>query len=154
MFQIPSLYSVIPLRRPDNATPLHLAQELLPVILCLAVQHPNPTTRDNLLHLLFNLVKKPDFDQRWVPYLALSHYRAWLSLCGTSTLFVAPLPKYSCWRYFKRNAVYFDVVWPVDTSTRYVAYYRTVSINMNLKDITNLHLLYKLQISLTCWRQL
>ncbi|XP_063680881.1 RAB11-binding protein RELCH-like isoform X3 [Bolinopsis microptera] len=45
---------------------LNKREELLPVILCLAVQHPNPTTRDSLLHLLFNLVKKPDFDQRQI----------------------------------------------------------------------------------------
>ncbi|KAL5259044.1 hypothetical protein ACHWQZ_G009497 [Mnemiopsis leidyi] len=45
---------------------LNKREELLPVILCLAVQHPDPTTRDNLLHLLFNLVKKPDFDQRQI----------------------------------------------------------------------------------------
>ena len=41
-------------------------QELLPIILCLSLQHPDAKERDNLLHLLFNLVRRPDYNQRRV----------------------------------------------------------------------------------------
>ena len=42
-----------------------LLQELIPVILCSAIHHPEAKERDNLLHMLFNLIKRPDEDQRW-----------------------------------------------------------------------------------------
>lgn len=40
-------------------------QELIPVILCTAIHHPEAKERDNLLHMLFNLIKRPDEDQRY-----------------------------------------------------------------------------------------
>lgn len=40
-------------------------QELIPVILCSAIHHPETKERDNLLHMLFNLIKRPDEDQRY-----------------------------------------------------------------------------------------
>ncbi|XP_035286904.1 RAB11-binding protein RELCH homolog isoform X1 [Anguilla anguilla] len=42
----------------------HLCQELIPLILCTACLHPEPRERDQLLHILFNLIKRPDDDQR------------------------------------------------------------------------------------------
>ncbi|XP_056868996.1 RAB11-binding protein RELCH homolog isoform X4 [Takifugu flavidus] len=42
----------------------HLCQELIPLILCTACLHPEPKERDQLLHILFNLIKRPDDDQR------------------------------------------------------------------------------------------
>lgn len=42
-----------------------LLQELIPLILCTACLHPEPKERDQLLHILFNLIKRPDDDQRW-----------------------------------------------------------------------------------------
>lgn len=41
-----------------------LRQELIPLILCTACLHPEPKERDQLLHILFNLIKRPDDDQR------------------------------------------------------------------------------------------
>ena len=35
------------------------------MILCSAIHHPEAKERDNLLHMLFNLIKRPDEDQRW-----------------------------------------------------------------------------------------
>uniref|UniRef100_A0A4W4GFD7 LisH domain-containing protein n=1 Tax=Electrophorus electricus TaxID=8005 RepID=A0A4W4GFD7_ELEEL len=43
---------------------VHLCQELIPLILCTACLHPEPKERDQLLHILFNLIKRPDDDQR------------------------------------------------------------------------------------------
>nr|XP_020770727.1 lisH domain and HEAT repeat-containing protein KIAA1468 isoform X3 [Odocoileus virginianus texanus] len=43
---------------------LHLCQELIPLILCTACLHPEPKERDQLLHILFNLIKRPDDEQR------------------------------------------------------------------------------------------
>ncbi|KAM8823722.1 RAB11-binding protein RELCH homolog isoform 3-T3 [Spinachia spinachia] len=42
----------------------HLGQELIPLILCTACLHPEPKERDQLLHILFNLIKRPDDEQR------------------------------------------------------------------------------------------
>ncbi|XP_045921446.1 RAB11-binding protein RELCH homolog isoform X4 [Micropterus dolomieu] len=42
----------------------HLCQELIPLILCTACLHPEPKERDQLLHILFNLIKRPDEEQR------------------------------------------------------------------------------------------
>ncbi|XP_059148848.1 RAB11-binding protein RELCH-like isoform X1 [Physella acuta] len=39
-------------------------EELIPVILCTAILHPQPKQRDQLLNILFNLIKKPDDEQR------------------------------------------------------------------------------------------
>ncbi|XP_071495307.1 RAB11-binding protein RELCH homolog [Diadema antillarum] len=41
-------------------------EELVPLILCAASSHPEARERDQLLNLLFNLIKKPDEDQRQV----------------------------------------------------------------------------------------
>ncbi|XP_077410249.1 RAB11-binding protein RELCH homolog isoform X4 [Vanacampus margaritifer] len=42
----------------------HLCQELIPLILCTACLHPESKERDQLLHILFNLIKRPDDEQR------------------------------------------------------------------------------------------
>ncbi|XP_030205505.1 RAB11-binding protein RELCH homolog isoform X5 [Gadus morhua] len=42
----------------------HLCQELIPLILCTACLHPEARERDQLLHILFNLIKRPDDEQR------------------------------------------------------------------------------------------
>jgi hypothetical protein len=39
-------------------------EELIPLILCTATLHPDSTERDNLLNILFNLIKRPDIEQR------------------------------------------------------------------------------------------
>ncbi|KDP32975.1 hypothetical protein JCGZ_13006 [Jatropha curcas] len=39
-------------------------EELLPLMMCAIERHPDSTTRDSLTHLLFNLIKRPDEQQR------------------------------------------------------------------------------------------
>ncbi|XP_032813665.2 RAB11-binding protein RELCH homolog isoform X3 [Petromyzon marinus] len=39
-------------------------EELIPLILCTAFLHPDHKERDRLLHILFNLIKRPDEQQR------------------------------------------------------------------------------------------
>ncbi|CAO2817223.1 unnamed protein product [Amaranthus hypochondriacus] len=39
-------------------------EELLPLIMCAIERHPDSSTRDSLTHLLFNLIKRPDEQQR------------------------------------------------------------------------------------------
>ena len=39
-------------------------QELIPLILCAVRYHADPKTKDELLHMLFNLIKRPDEIQR------------------------------------------------------------------------------------------
>ncbi|KAB0383558.1 hypothetical protein FD755_005475, partial [Muntiacus reevesi] len=39
-------------------------EELIPLILCTACLHPEPKERDQLLHILFSLIKRPDDEQR------------------------------------------------------------------------------------------
>ena len=45
---------------------LNKREELLPLLLLAIQHHPESQTRDQLLNLLFNLIKKPDSDQRIV----------------------------------------------------------------------------------------
>ncbi|KAM1718098.1 hypothetical protein ACFX11_025853 [Malus domestica] len=39
-------------------------EELLPLIMCAIERHPDSSTRDSLTHTLFNLIKRPDEQQR------------------------------------------------------------------------------------------
>lgn len=39
-------------------------EELLPLIICAIERHPDSSTRDSLTHTLFNLIKRPDENQR------------------------------------------------------------------------------------------
>jgi hypothetical protein len=39
-------------------------QELLPLIICAIEKHPDSDVRDSLTHTLFNLIKRPDGEQR------------------------------------------------------------------------------------------
>ncbi|KAL9226524.1 hypothetical protein vseg_002329 [Gypsophila vaccaria] len=41
-------------------------EELLPLIMCAIERHPDSSTRDSLTHTLFNLIKRPDEQQRRV----------------------------------------------------------------------------------------
>ena len=41
-------------------------EEWIPLILCTATLHPEPKERDELLSILFNLIVRPNPDQRWV----------------------------------------------------------------------------------------
>lgn len=43
---------------------INFAQELLPLIICAIERHPDSSTRDSLTHTLFNLIKRPDENQR------------------------------------------------------------------------------------------
>lgn len=58
---------------PDLTPPLLLflspTQELIPLILCTACLHPEPKERDQLLHILFNLIKRPDDEQRCAGFI-------------------------------------------------------------------------------------
>ena len=44
-------------------------QELIPLIICTAMLHPDSKDRDRLLNILFNLIKKPDEEQRYLSHL-------------------------------------------------------------------------------------
>ena len=41
-------------------------QELIPVLLSVIASHPDSKIRDQLLHIMFNLIKRPDKHQRYV----------------------------------------------------------------------------------------
>ncbi|RHN49671.1 putative transcription factor interactor and regulator LisH family [Medicago truncatula] len=41
-------------------------EELLPLMMCAIEYHPDSRTRDSLTHTLFNLIKRPDEQQRWI----------------------------------------------------------------------------------------
>lgn len=41
-------------------------QELIPVLLCTVSHHPAARDRDKLLNMMFNLIKRPDRDQRFI----------------------------------------------------------------------------------------
>jgi hypothetical protein len=49
----------------DNHTVLvFFIQELLPLMMCAIERHPESSVRDLLTHTLFNLIKRPDENQR------------------------------------------------------------------------------------------
>ena len=39
-------------------------QDFIPIILCCVTLHPDSKERDSLLNILFNLIKRPDVEQR------------------------------------------------------------------------------------------
>ena len=53
-------------------------QELLPLIMCAIQRHPESTVRDSLTHLLFNLIKRPDEEQRRI-IMDVSERNFWLN---------------------------------------------------------------------------
>ncbi|XP_055891966.1 RAB11-binding protein RELCH homolog isoform X3 [Biomphalaria glabrata] len=67
-------------------------EELIPVILCTAILHPEPKQRDQLLNILFNLIKKPDDDQR---QMILTGCVVFAELAGADRLVEELLPQ--CW---------------------------------------------------------
>uniref|UniRef100_A0AAR2LTW8 LisH domain and HEAT repeat-containing protein KIAA1468 n=1 Tax=Pygocentrus nattereri TaxID=42514 RepID=A0AAR2LTW8_PYGNA len=66
--------------------------ELIPLILCTACLHPEPKERDQLLHILFNLIKRPDDEQR---QMILMGCVAFARHVGPTRVEVELLPQ--CW---------------------------------------------------------
>ncbi|XP_067107974.1 RAB11-binding protein RELCH homolog isoform X2 [Osmerus mordax] len=71
---------------------VHLCQELIPLILCTACLHPESKERDQLLHILFNLIKRPDDEQR---QMILTGCVAFARHVGPTRVEVELLPQ--CW---------------------------------------------------------
>ncbi|XP_077982155.1 RAB11-binding protein RELCH homolog [Glandiceps talaboti] len=67
-------------------------EELIPVILCTVSLHPDPKERDNLLNILFNLIKKPDEEQR---HMILTGCVAFAQHVGPTRVEAELLPQ--CW---------------------------------------------------------
>ncbi|KAH9515544.1 hypothetical protein Btru_011362, partial [Bulinus truncatus] len=67
-------------------------EELIPVILCSAILHPEAKQRDQLLNILFNLIKKPDDEQR---QMILTGCVVFAELAGADRLVEELLPQ--CW---------------------------------------------------------
>ncbi|XP_060755837.1 RAB11-binding protein RELCH homolog isoform X2 [Neoarius graeffei] len=67
-------------------------EELIPLILCTACLHPEPKERDQLLHILFNLIKRPDDEQR---QMILMGCVAFAQHVGPTRVEVELLPQ--CW---------------------------------------------------------
>uniref|UniRef100_A0A2C9LVS6 TOG domain-containing protein n=1 Tax=Biomphalaria glabrata TaxID=6526 RepID=A0A2C9LVS6_BIOGL len=95
------LLSLHPSQRVDNTNHdnpclffflLYTVLELIPVILCTAILHPEPKQRDQLLNILFNLIKKPDDDQR---QMILTGCVVFAELAGADRLVEELLPQ--CW---------------------------------------------------------
>ncbi|XP_048752282.1 RAB11-binding protein RELCH homolog isoform X2 [Ostrea edulis] len=67
-------------------------EELIPLILCTAMLHPDSRERDKLLNILFNLIKKPDEEQR---QMILTGCVAFAQHTGSARLIEELLPQ--CW---------------------------------------------------------
>ncbi|XP_069112711.1 RAB11-binding protein RELCH homolog isoform X2 [Argopecten irradians] len=67
-------------------------EELIPLILCTAMLHPDSKERDKLLNILFNLIKKPDDEQR---QMILTGCVAFAQHVGQARLLEELLPQ--CW---------------------------------------------------------
>ncbi|XP_060073461.1 RAB11-binding protein RELCH homolog [Ylistrum balloti] len=67
-------------------------EELIPLILCTAMLHPDSKERDKLLNILFNLIKKPDDEQR---QMILTGCVAFAQHVGQARLMEELLPQ--CW---------------------------------------------------------
>ncbi|KAG1685943.1 LisH domain and HEAT repeat-containing protein KIAA1468 [Nymphon striatum] len=75
-------------------------EELIPVILATISTHPEANERDNLLHLLFNLIKRPDSDQRQV---ILSGFVSIARHLGPTRVEAELLPQ--CWEQISHKYV-------------------------------------------------
>uniref|UniRef100_A0A673GUI4 LisH domain and HEAT repeat-containing protein KIAA1468 homolog n=1 Tax=Sinocyclocheilus rhinocerous TaxID=307959 RepID=A0A673GUI4_9TELE len=75
---------------------VHLCQELIPLILCTACLHPEPKERDQLLHILFNLIKRPDDEQR---QMILTGCVAFALHVGPTRVEAELLPQ--CWEQYR-----------------------------------------------------
>ncbi|XP_052230319.1 RAB11-binding protein RELCH homolog isoform X2 [Dreissena polymorpha] len=67
-------------------------EELIPLIICTTMLHPEAKERDNLLNILFNLIKKPDEEQR---QMILTGCIAFAQHVGPTRLEAELLPQ--CW---------------------------------------------------------
>ncbi|XP_022335472.2 RAB11-binding protein RELCH homolog isoform X2 [Crassostrea virginica] len=67
-------------------------EELIPLILCTAMLHPDSKERDKLLNILFNLIKKPDEEQR---QMIMTGCVAFAQHTGSTRLMEELLPQ--CW---------------------------------------------------------
>ncbi|KAJ8302481.1 hypothetical protein KUTeg_018877 [Tegillarca granosa] len=75
-------------------------EELIPLILCTAMLHPDTRERDNLLNILFNLIKKPDDEQR---QMILTGCIAYAEHVGQARLEEELLPQ--CWEQISHKYV-------------------------------------------------
>uniref|UniRef100_A0A673GUG5 LisH domain and HEAT repeat-containing protein KIAA1468 homolog n=1 Tax=Sinocyclocheilus rhinocerous TaxID=307959 RepID=A0A673GUG5_9TELE len=71
-------------------------EELIPLILCTACLHPEPKERDQLLHILFNLIKRPDDEQR---QMILTGCVAFALHVGPTRVEAELLPQ--CWEQYR-----------------------------------------------------
>lgn len=67
-------------------------EELIPLILCAIILHPHAKERDKLLNILFNLIKRPDEDQR---HMILTGFVAVAQHLGPEKVEAELLPQ--CW---------------------------------------------------------
>ncbi|KAL3860033.1 hypothetical protein ACJMK2_010206, partial [Sinanodonta woodiana] len=67
-------------------------EELIPLIICTTMLHPDSKERDKLLNILFNLIKKPDEEQR---HMILAGCVAFAEHVGPTRLEAELLPQ--CW---------------------------------------------------------
>ncbi|XP_060602850.1 RAB11-binding protein RELCH homolog isoform X2 [Ruditapes philippinarum] len=67
-------------------------EELIPLIICTAMLHPDSKERDKLLNILFNLIKKPDEEQR---HMILTGCIAFAHYVGPTRVEAELLPQ--CW---------------------------------------------------------
>ncbi|XP_021379245.1 lisH domain and HEAT repeat-containing protein KIAA1468 homolog, partial [Mizuhopecten yessoensis] len=75
-------------------------EELIPLILCTAMLHPDQKERDQLLNILFNLIKKPDDEQR---QMILTGCVAFAQHVGQARLMEELLPQ--CWEQISHKYV-------------------------------------------------
>ena len=73
-------------------------QELIPIMLCVLSRHPESKVREQLLHLMYNLSKKPDRNQRLG---ILSGCVGFAKLAGQSSLESELLPQ--LWEQVREN---------------------------------------------------
>lgn len=75
-------------------------EELIPVLLCAIKLHPSSKERDNLLNILFNLIKKPDCDQRT---MILNGFASIARQIGPSRIEDELLPQ--CWEQISHKYI-------------------------------------------------
>ncbi|ELT88848.1 hypothetical protein CAPTEDRAFT_190660 [Capitella teleta] len=75
-------------------------EELIPLIICTATLHPDAKQRDDLLNILFNLIKRPDAEQR---QMILTGCVAFAQHVGASRVESELLPQ--CWEQISHKYV-------------------------------------------------
>lgn len=136
--------------------------QLVPLLLATAALHPDIDVRNQLLHILFNLIKKPDASQRWVFFClrVISRLQIYLwkhaiwrvcvvslsrDLCQQKTYLSKRFRLYTCCKMLR---ILFRILCRVDFYFNYTSFILVIFSGLSLVSCWLLNFIYFLLLSL------